>query len=64
MDALAALELEADADMIAVKAAYRRLAKVNHPDIAPGADAAKTFQAIQAAYEVLTRADEVRNARI
>ena len=64
MDALAAFELEADADMLAVKAAYRRLAKANHPDVAPGADAAKTFQTIQAAYEVLTRADDVRNARI
>lgn len=61
LDALAALELEPDAGPPAVKAAYRRLAKANHPDAAPGDAAAATrFQVIQAAYEVLQRADEVR----
>jgi DnaJ-class molecular chaperone len=41
--------------------AWRRLAKSNHPDVKPGdADAAKRFQAIQAAYEVLKTAEERR----
>ncbi|MGI4877449.1 MAG: DnaJ domain-containing protein [Janthinobacterium lividum] len=62
LDALAALELDTDADPSAVKAAYRRLAKANHPDVAPDdAAAALRFQAIQAAYEVLQRADEGRS---
>ena len=36
MRALDVLELEADADFKAVKAAYRRLAKEHHPDRKPG----------------------------
>lgn len=57
-DALTALELDDDADMVAVKAAYRRLAKANHPDVRPNdADAARRFQAVQAAYTVLVAAD-------
>jgi len=63
LDALAALELEADVDFAAVKAAYRRLAKANHPDVAPGAEAAQRFRAVQAAYEVLNRAEDARAAR-
>ena len=59
-DALAALELDSDADFAMVKAAYRRLAKANHPDVAPDAAAAQRFQAIQAAYEVLSRSEDAR----
>lgn len=60
-DALTALDLDGDADAAAVKAAYRRLAKANHPDVAPNdAAAAARFQTVQAAYEVLQRADEAR----
>jgi curved DNA-binding protein CbpA len=63
LDALAALELDSDADMVTVKAAYRRLAKASHPDVAgKDAEAAKRFQAVQAAYEVLSRAEEARTA--
>lgn len=63
MRALGVLELEADADFEAVKAAWRRLAKANHPDVKPGdVDAAVRFQAIQAAYEVLRSAEERRAA--
>lgn len=59
MRALDVLELDPDADFAAVKAAHRRLAKANHPDIAGNSpEAAKTFQAIQAAYDVLRRAEE------
>jgi DnaJ-class molecular chaperone len=61
MRALDALELESDADFKAVKAAYRRLAKDNHPDLKQGdEEAARHFQAIQAAYEVLKAAEERR----
>ena len=51
--------LKSDADFKAVKAAYRRLAKEHHPDRKPGdKEAAKRFHAIQAAYDVLRRAEE------
>jgi hypothetical protein len=61
MRALEALEVEVDAPFEAIKAAYRRLAKANHPDAAPGdSDAAKRFQAVQAAYEVLRKSEERR----
>ena len=63
MRALSVLEVEADAEFKAVKAAYRRLAKNNHPDLKPGdADAATRFKQIQAAYDVLSKAEERRLA--
>ena len=59
MRALDVLELEADADFTAVKASYRRLAKEHHPDRRKGdKEAAERFHAIQAAYEVLRKAEE------
>jgi hypothetical protein len=64
MRALAALELESDAEFQDVKAAYRRLAKENHPDVKPGdEEAAKRFQQVQAAYDLLKRAEERKNGR-
>jgi hypothetical protein len=61
MRALDLLEVEPDAPFADVKAAYRRLAKANHPDAAPGdLAAAERFQAVQAAYEVLRKAEERR----
>lgn len=61
MRALDVLELESDADFEAVRAAWRRLAKENHPDVRPGnAEAAQRFQAIQAAYDVLRAAEEAK----
>jgi hypothetical protein len=61
MRALDVLELEADADFEAVRLAWRRLAKAHHPDVKPDDDdAAKRFQAIQAAYDVLKAAEERR----
>lgn len=62
MRALEALDLEADADFEAIRAAWRRLAKECHPDVRPGdAEAAKRFQQVQAAYEVLRAAEERRS---
>jgi len=52
LDALKALELDSDATEAQIKAAHRRLAKAHHPD--NGGDVA-AFQAVQAAYEILTR---------
>ena len=61
MRALHALELESDADFSTIRKAYRLLAKQHHPDLKQGdAEAAKRFQAIQAAYEVLKSAEERR----
>jgi hypothetical protein len=61
MRALDTLELEPDSDFPTIRKAYRLLAKQHHPDIKQGdAEAAKHFQAIQAAYEVLKRAEERR----
>ncbi len=61
MRALAVLEVETDADFATIRAAWRRLAKANHPDVKPGdAEAAQRFQAVQAAYEVLRAAEERR----
>ncbi len=61
MRALDVLELEADADFEAVKLAWRRHAKANHPDLRPGdADAAERFRQGQAAYDVLRAAEERR----
>jgi hypothetical protein len=62
MRALDALDLESDADFKAVKAAYRRLAKENHPDVnRENEEAAKRFQQVQAAYDVLRKAEERRS---
>jgi hypothetical protein len=61
MRALELLELDPDADFDAVKKAWRTKAKLVHPDVRPGdADAAKAFQALQLAYEVLRAAEERR----
>ncbi|HEV2746592.1 MAG TPA: J domain-containing protein [Allosphingosinicella sp.] len=60
--ALELLEIEGNPDFEEVKSAYRRLAKANHPDVAPSEEAATRFQAIQAAYEVLRKAEERRSA--
>ena len=62
MRALDVLELDSDAGPDEIKAAHRRLAKANHPDLNPNdAEAARRFHAIQAAYDVL-RASEERRA--
>jgi DnaJ-class molecular chaperone len=64
MRALDALELDSDADFKAVKAAHRRLVKENHPDLKPGdLEAAKRFKQVQAAYDVLRRAEDRKNGK-
>lgn len=61
MDALRVFELDSDATEDQIKTAYRAQAKVHHPDRNPNdAEAAKRFQAVQAAYEVLQKAAERR----
>lgn len=61
MRALDVLGLESDADFDAVRTAWRRMAKANHPDVKPNdADAATRFRAIQAAYDVLRAAEDAR----
>jgi hypothetical protein len=63
MRALSVLELESDASFADIKASHRRLAKANHPDLKPGdAAAADAFTKVQAAYEVLRKAEERRSA--
>ena len=59
--ALDLLDLTPDADFDAIKKSYRAKAKLVHPDVRPGdADAAKAFQALQLAYEVLRQGEERR----
>ncbi|WP_425230134.1 J domain-containing protein [Sphingomonas sp.] len=63
MRALDVLGLESDATTEDARAAWRRLAKENHPDVRPGdEEAAGRFQKIQAAWEVLRAAEEARAA--
>ena len=64
MRALDVLGLESDAGFKDVKAAYRRLAKQHHPDTNAGDKvAADTFQKVQAAYEVLRKAEERKSGK-
>ena len=63
MRALEALGLGSDDDFEAVRTAWRKLAKENHPDVRPGdTEAADRFQKIQAAYDVLKAAEDRRLA--
>jgi curved DNA-binding protein CbpA len=62
MRALELFGLDPDASFEDAKKAWRKIAKETHPDVNPGnADAAKAFQAGQAAYDVLRAAEERRN---
>ena len=64
MRALDALELDSDADFTQIKAAHRRLVKETHPDATPGDEAAaKRFKEIQAAYDVLKKAEERKEGK-
>jgi DnaJ-class molecular chaperone len=53
------LGVERTADEAAIRAAYRKLAKKNHPDVNPGkADAAARFGEISTAYDLLSDKDK------
>ncbi|AEI37120.1 MAG: J domain-containing protein [Zymomonas mobilis subsp. pomaceae] len=59
IQALKVLELEVDADFEAIKIQWRLLAKKWHPDLNGGnEEAAKRFQAIQAAFDLLRNREE------
>lgn len=59
--ALEVLGLEPDAEFDEIRKAWRSKAKEVHPDVRPGdEEAAKAFQALQLAYEVLRQAEERR----
>lgn len=63
MRALSVLDLDSDASFDDARAAWRRLAKANHPDLKPGdAAAAERFRAVQAAWDVLRTAEERRQS--
>lgn len=47
------LQVDPDADLDVIKAAYRRLARKYHPDVATGAEAAERMAVINAAWQVL-----------
>ena len=48
------LQVEPSADLEAIRAAYRRLARAYHPDLNPRPEAAERMRAINAAYAVLS----------
>jgi DnaJ-class molecular chaperone len=54
------LGVERSADDKAIKAAYRRLARKHHPDVAKGKDAPERFREINEAYEVLSDPEKRR----
>lgn len=62
--ALELLGLDPDADFEAVKKAWRAKAKLVHPDVKPGDEAAAAeFHKLQVSYEVLRAAEERREWR-
>jgi len=63
MRALSVLDLGSDASFEDARAAWRRLAKANHPDVKPNdPKAAERFREVQAAWDVLRSAEDRRNA--
>lgn len=57
-DYYAILGVESNADLKAIKTAYRRLARKYHPDVSKEADAEKKFKEVAEAYEVLKDSDK------
>ena len=65
MRALSVLGLDGDVDYRDVRTAYRRLAKEHHPDLKQGdKEAEQRFREIQAAYDVLKKAEERKNGKV
>ncbi|MBB3763650.1 J domain-containing protein [Sphingomicrobium lutaoense] len=63
MRALDILGLDPDAEFETIRKAYRAMAKQLHPDVNPDdEEAALEFQKVQAAYDVLKKAEEQRQA--
>jgi DnaJ-class molecular chaperone len=64
------LKVDSTADEATIKAAFRRLARRHHPDLAKDARAARRFPEIREAYEVLSdpqkrrRYDQLSRARM
>jgi curved DNA-binding protein CbpA len=56
LDAYKTLQVDPEADPEVIQAAYRRLARKFHPDVAPGQEAAARMIAINAAWEMLNDA--------
>jgi hypothetical protein len=54
VDPYQTLQVEPHADLEAIHAAYRRLARLYHPDLNPSPEAAEHMRAINAAYRVLS----------
>lgn len=52
--ALKVLGIPADSDREQVTNAYRRLARVTHPDVSPAPDAAEQFATVTAAYRLVS----------
>ena len=57
-DAFQVLGIPADSDAEAVAHAYRRLARVTHPDVSADPEAANRFATLAAAYRLATQASE------
>jgi curved DNA-binding protein CbpA len=53
LDPYKTLQVDPEADLEVIQAAYRRLAQKFHPDVAPGPEAAARMIAINAAWEIL-----------
>jgi curved DNA-binding protein CbpA len=53
LDPYKTLQVDPEAEDEVIQAAYRRLARKYHPDVAPGADAAARMAAINAAWELI-----------
>ena len=63
MRALSVLGLESDAEFKQIRSAYRQLAKEHHPDLKQGdKEAEQRFREIQAAYDLLRKAEERKEA--
>lgn len=54
------LGVERDADLHAIRSAFRRLARQHHPDVSKGKHAPKRFLVIREAYEVLSDPEKRR----
>ena len=61
VDAYKTLQVDSEADIEVIQAAYRRLARKFHPDVAPGPDAQSRMALINGAWEILRDPDRRRS---